>query len=366
MLVMGLDSVYSRSIKHLESVHFKQMNRAVSIFEASIRFLGGLLGAYTFTGDSILLQKAKEVGDILKHAFDTPSGIPHNSINSQTLQGFSSFGPCLVDAGGSVQLEFAYLSHLTGNPEYVDKGLRAWQVIKPHKRPDNLYGNFVNVMNGMIVSNEVSIGSFGDSFYEYVFKYYLLTNETNSDIRNWFFDMGDSIVNIAVKYEEDSYYIPDLFGDTKTHKMQHLTCFVGGLLALAADYLPESKIDKRENYLNVAKGVGKFCKLMYEASPTKLSAETYNVYGNSMSVGTRYWIMRPEAVESWFILYRKTGDPKYRQWTWELYEAIQKTSWAKFGYSGLNDATFDSKDNVQQSFFFGGNFEIYVLDFYTK
>jgi len=127
--------------------------------------------------------------------------------------------------------------------------------------------------------------------------------------------------------------------------------------------LPESKIDKRENYLNVAKGVGKFCKQMYEASPTKLSAETYNVYGNSMSVGTRYWIMRPEAVESWFILYRKTGDPKYRQWTWELYEAIQKTSWAKFGYSGLNDATFDSKDNVQQSFFLAETLKYMYLIF---
>jgi len=32
---------------------------------------------------------------------------------------------------------------------------------------------------------------------------------------------------------------------------------------------------------------------------------------------------RPEIVESIFIAYRLTADPKYRRWGWTIYEAIE-------------------------------------------
>src|SRR5882724_10904650 len=33
---------------------------------------------------------------------------------------------------------------------------------------------------------------------------------------------------------------------------------------------------------------------------------------------------RPETVESLFVAYRLTGDPKYRQWGWEIFSAIEE------------------------------------------
>ena len=31
----------------------------------------------------------------------------------------------------------------------------------------------------------------------------------------------------------------------------------------------------------------------------------------------RYYILRPETFESYFLLWRLTKDPKYRDWGWE-------------------------------------------------
>lgn len=36
------------------------------------------------------------------------------------------------------------------------------------------------------------------------------------------------------------------------------------------------------------------------------------------------YMLRPETVESLFIAYRLTGDEKYRQHGWDIYEAIEK------------------------------------------
>lgn len=32
----------------------------------------------------------------------------------------------------------------------------------------------------------------------------------------------------------------------------------------------------------------------------------------------RYYILRPEVVESYMYMWRLTHDPKYRQWGWEV------------------------------------------------
>ena len=41
------------------------------------------------------------------------------------------------------------------------------------------------------------------------------------------------------------------------------------------------------------------------------------------NVLSRYYILRPETFESYFIMWRLTKDPKYREWGWE---AVQVNS----------------------------------------
>lgn len=40
------------------------------------------------------------------------------------------------------------------------------------------------------------------------------------------------------------------------------------------------------------------------------------------STSVRYYILRPETVESLFILHRVTGDPIYQDWGWEIFNVL--------------------------------------------
>lgn len=49
-------------------------------------------------------------------------------------------------------------------------------------------------------------------------------------------------------------------------------------------------------------------------------------------------LLRPETVESLFVLWRVTGDPLYRTWGWHIFRAFEK--WTRLeggGYANLHD-----------------------------
>ena len=49
-------------------------------------------------------------------------------------------------------------------------------------------------------------------------------------------------------------------------------------------------------------------------------------------------MLRPETVESYFIMWRITHDEKYRDWGWEVIEALDKYCKTKEGgYSGIRN-----------------------------
>nr|XP_021206977.2 mannosyl-oligosaccharide alpha-1,2-mannosidase IA [Bombyx mori] len=56
----------------------------LSVFETTIRFVGGLLSCYALTGDTIFRDKAAEVADTLLPVFETPTGLPYALINPST------------------------------------------------------------------------------------------------------------------------------------------------------------------------------------------------------------------------------------------------------------------------------------------
>lgn len=93
---MGLkDDFYSA----VEAVHrnlsFEATTAAqISTSETSIRFLGGLLSAHDLSGDTRLLSKARDVGDMLYKAFDTPERMPIPKWNfNAALQGTVQSSP---------------------------------------------------------------------------------------------------------------------------------------------------------------------------------------------------------------------------------------------------------------------------------
>lgn len=72
-------------LRILESIYFWFFQSAeLSVFETNIRFVGGLLTLYAFTGDEMYKEKAQHVADKLLPAFQTPTGIPNALVNVRT------------------------------------------------------------------------------------------------------------------------------------------------------------------------------------------------------------------------------------------------------------------------------------------
>lgn len=70
-------------------MYLVQSERA-PFFETVIRYLGGLLSAYALSGEAIFVVRADRLGAALLPAFDTPSGFPTYSVNTETYAKLSA------------------------------------------------------------------------------------------------------------------------------------------------------------------------------------------------------------------------------------------------------------------------------------
>ena len=79
---------------------------------------------------------------------------------------------------GTLLLEFAALSRLTGNPEFEVKAHRAMEVIwQKRHQGHNLVGTTINIHNGEWTRKESGVGAGIDSYYEYCLKSYILLGQ---------------------------------------------------------------------------------------------------------------------------------------------------------------------------------------------
>jgi Glycosyl hydrolase family 47 len=95
---------------------------------------------------------------------------------------------------------------------------------------------------------------------------------------------------------------------------------------------------------------------MYARMKTGISPEFVQFYeGKDFEPGrgAPHYLLRPEAVESFFVLYHLTGDPVYREWGWEVFQALERYCRTDGGYGGLRDVrrTSQTPDDKMESFF---------------
>ena len=144
----------------------------VKNFEITIRLLGGLLSSYQLTNDKRLLQLAEDLGDRLLPAFNSPTGLPYVYVNLRTGQ---VRDPVTNPAEtGTLLLEFGTLSKLTGRPEFYDKAKRALVETYKRRSPLGLVGQSINVETGAWTDTDSHISGGIDSYYEYLWKCWLL------------------------------------------------------------------------------------------------------------------------------------------------------------------------------------------------
>lgn len=304
-------------------------------------------------------DKAQYVADKLLPAFQTPTGIPYALINMRTGSsknyGWTSGGASILSEFGTLHLEFAYLSDVTGNPIYREKVQTIRQVLKDLEKPKGLYPNYLNPKTGKWGQQHMSLGALGDSFFEYLLKAWLQSGKTDDEAREMFDEAMPAIIEHMVRKSPSGLtYVSDMKFDRLENKMDHLACFSGGLFGLGAQTL-DNKYS--ESYMETAKGLTNTCHESYIRTPTNLGPESFRfsdgVEAKALKTQEKYYILRPETFESYFVMWRLTHDQKYRDWGWEAVEALEKHCRTPNGFTGLKNVYLDDpqKDDVQQSFF---------------
>ena len=84
-MLMGLDSEVEAAIAYLSANFTFAKNHIISVFEMTIRVLGGLLSAYDLSNDERLLKLARHVGETLLPAFHLEGGTGKSTTISGQL-----------------------------------------------------------------------------------------------------------------------------------------------------------------------------------------------------------------------------------------------------------------------------------------
>ena len=172
LVLMHLDAEAMRTRSLIVSDLSFDRDIYVKNFEITIRLLGGLLSGYQLTGDKRLLNLAEDLGNRLLPVFNSSTGLPYIYVNLRT--GETRGAVTNPAETGTLLLEFGTLSKLTGKPVFYENAKRALVETFKRRSPLGLVGESIDVETGEWTSTDSHMGGGIDSYYEYLWKCWLL------------------------------------------------------------------------------------------------------------------------------------------------------------------------------------------------
>lgn len=354
LLIMGLRDEYYHAREWVANSLTFESTIAGSFFETVIRILGGLLTAYELSGDAMYLEKASELGKKLMPAFATPHSLPWARIALGTGKCYNprwQKNYVLLAEIGTIQLEFYALSQHGLDEWFAQRAEGITSLLHQLDKPlDGLYPIYINMDTGRFKdSKQISLGAMGDSFYEYLLKMYLISDKTLVHYGQMYRDTISAVFRHLLIRSGDFTYLAEHKLESTVHKQDHLACFFPGLLALGV----AEGVDVSGQDLSIAKDLLRTCVFTYKNSPCGIGPENVK-FDPNYRAGDASYHLRPETVESLFILWRVTQDPIYREWGWDIFNAIESHAKIEAGYAGIKQVITDCKGpkiDRQESFF---------------
>ncbi|KAH7096529.1 seven-hairpin glycosidase [Auriculariales sp. MPI-PUGE-AT-0066] len=387
--------LYQVARNHTINVDFSSSKTGgtVSVFETTIRYLGGLLSAYELTGktDTVLLDKAKQLGDKLAFAWVGSNVLPYPALNFSSNS--ASASNTNIAEAGTLVLEWGRLSEYTGDTKYKTLAEKAMSAIA--SRTDTLLpglaGQGVQPATGAFSNKYISWGGASDSYFEYLIKYARQTNNANQLwVKTWRTAVDSTLRSLAKVHTLDSpRYIRTTVGnwlmiadmDTSSrlrHVGSHLQCFHGGNFIMGGKLLDNDTIVQAgirmtdacvNTYASTATGIGPegFAWVSADGNEGPSAAQTAfnNIHGFYVTDGS--YDLRPEVMESNFYAWRATGNVQYLDNAAAFLEAANarlRVS-ATGGYAVLNDVqnTASSQRDRTESFWFAETLKYLYLTF---
>lgn len=358
LAIMGNNSEFKQAVKLiLNHVSFDKDN-TVQVFEATIRILGALLSAHLLIIDSKqpfgdlvpenynneLLELSRDLANRLLPAFEnTQTGLPYPRVNLRHGVPEDSVTQTCTAGAGSLLLEFGMLSRLLNDSIYEDYARNAIKALWQFRaKSTGLLGNVIDVQTGEWIGRMSGVGAGLDSFYEYLLKVYILFGEKED------FHMFNESYEIIKRYlrkgrphcnkghgEHPLYVNVNMHdGSTFTLWIDSLQAAFAGVQVLNGDI--EEAICAHALYYAIWRRFG--------ALPERFNWQ-------KISPDLSFYPLRPELVESTYLLYQATKNPFYFHVGRDIIYSLNNYTKAKCGYATIHNVQDKSLEDRMESFF---------------
>ena len=304
---------------------------------------GGLLSAHLLASDAstgrgvpgysgALLRLARELGERLLPAFNTPTGIPYGSVHLRRGVAHNESRVSSTAGGGTLVLEFGVLSKLTGDPRFEYAAKRALRALWARRSPLGLVGAHIDVISGQWTQRDSGVGTSVDSFFEYLFKCGSLF--ADAECGHMFAQAAGAVTRHCgrapwfVEVNMDS-------GTVVWPLFNALQAFWPGLLALTGRL--KAAAHTHAAFLSVWHRLG-------------FTPEGFNLAAQAVQPGQAGYPLRPELAESTWYLYRYTGDAAYLSAGRDMVVSLRRAR-AACGYATVADVRTGELSDGMESFY---------------
>ncbi|KAI6769694.1 hypothetical protein HG530_004323 [Fusarium avenaceum] len=423
--IMDMQEEFNEAVAAVDKIDFTTTElKEVNIFETNIRYLGGFLAAFELSADMRLLRKAVQVGEMIYKAFDTPNHMPITRWDFHAAgegENQVAAGGVLVAEIGSLCMELTRLSQLTGDPKWFDASQTITDLLAAQQDSTKLPGQWPLIVDAKSeIFNQGSIftlGAMADSVYEYLPKMAAMMGGQLPVYQA----MYEKAVDAALQHNlyrpmtpenKDILISGQIRAKDKDGKIQfelesqgqHLVCFLGGMLALGG------RLFNRQQDVDTAAKLTNGCIYTYEAFPHGIMPETFHMIAcdpreqcqwdekrwkegvlreskikegettqadsiirnqhlpeGFTRIPDRRYILRPEAIESVFMMYRVTGEHEYTEHAWTMFKAIEEATKTELANTAVWDVTVAGEKpravDSMESFWMGETLKYFYLIF---
>jgi mannosidase alpha-like ER degradation enhancer 2 len=196
-------------------------------------------------------------------------------------------------------------------------------------------GTTIDVESGEWDNTSSHLSGRIDSYYEYLLKAWVLFED--EDFRTmWEASVGP--VNQYLADEADGrlwYGHTDMHtGERTATRFGALDAFWPGVLALSGD------LGRAERLMESVYSMW----TTFDVEPEQMDYTTMEILHGG-------YVLRPEALESAYVLYTLTGDERYRAMGWDIFQRIVRWCRNDVGFAHLEDVRTKEQSDGMQSFF---------------
>lgn len=362
LYLMNLTEEYALAREFVEK-DFKPQG-TWSLFEFIIRFVGGFVSMYQLTQDDLYLNLAVESADaiypVMKQGIFGGNIRLSRSSGKLVAQKGNGGWQSLADTS-TFQLEFTTLSMLTGDMKYVKLAMKTYKLIWAWDPSAGLIN--MDYRSG----KDAHVGGGADSYYEYIIKLYVMTRGvSNAFLVKYLQIVRDIKKKLIIKTTKGNYTGLGIFDNNEDKKpiQEHLATFAAGMIAVGT----VKKNKKAAEDFRLADELATGYVAEYASTPTGVAAERVVFLDDKdkdFESENPTYQLRPETVESIYVMWKFTGLPKWRKNAWDIFVAINKSARASKGFGWIEDV--EDEDPVirgkQESYFFAETLKYLYLTF---